>query len=383
MAKVLVVEDDRRLREILVDLLLDAGYDVEEAKNRAEALEKVRFGQPDIILLDVWMPVMDGFQVLKTLRQETATADLPVVLLTALPTIEGEQEGFKLGVNHYIPKPFNPETVKLTIKVALRELEGLDDNPGRPTSVWAGSTSYRRNTGDLASQEIIRTGDALALLEQKLGGGIAIGSLTLIEGDPTTGKSVLCQHLTHGSILAGHPVGYFTSENTTRSLLKQMESIGLSISTSLKDDQIRIYPIPEPDPSEDAGPLLAALAMDIERLPPKYNVVVIDSITDLATYSQAQQVVSLFSSLKRLCGNGRTLIVVADSHAFDPPFLARMATICDAHLSLRKSKVRSKVVHMATVVKANNAQLDKDNLISFEVEAATGIRIIPYSQAKV
>ena len=105
MAKVLVAEDDRDIRELLVDLLFDAGFDVIEAKNGAVALEKVGQEQPDILLLDVWMPAKDGFQVLRELRGDPATETMPVVMLTALPVIEGEHDSMKLGALHYITKP--------------------------------------------------------------------------------------------------------------------------------------------------------------------------------------------------------------------------------------------------------------------------------------
>ena len=69
MALVLVVEDEKDLRDLVVDILMDAGYDVTEAEHGGVALEKAENEQPDIILLDVMMPVMDGFEVLTHLRQ--------------------------------------------------------------------------------------------------------------------------------------------------------------------------------------------------------------------------------------------------------------------------------------------------------------------------
>jgi len=317
------------------------------------------------------------------LRADPDTEDLPVILITAIPAIDGEQEGFKLGVKHYIPKPFKSKTVNLTVKVALREAESDGEDQAKGNSVWSGSSSYRRTAQGVGSLELIRTGDALSLLEQKLGGGLLKGSLTLVEGETATGKSVLCQHLAHGSLMDRHPVAYFTSESTARGLSKQMQSIGLTITSFLRDEDLCVYPLEDPDPTEDSGPLLAALALDIGRLPKKYDLIIVDSVTLLATYSLPQHVVTFFSSLRRLCGKERTVVVVAHSYGFDPTMLTRISSLCDSHLSLRTGKIRSKVLFMAKLLKVNNVHLESDNLINFEVEPGTGIRIVPFSQARV
>ena len=88
---VLVVEDEEDLRNLVADILIDAGHDVTEAKDGGEALEKARDVEPDIILLDVMMPVMDGFEVLTRLRQEPATRSTPVVMVTAFPPAKGSR----------------------------------------------------------------------------------------------------------------------------------------------------------------------------------------------------------------------------------------------------------------------------------------------------
>ena len=127
MALVLVVEDEKDLRDLVVDILMDAGYDVTEAEHGGVALEKAENEQPDIILLDVRMPVMDGFEVLTHLRQRPATQATPVIMLTAFPPAKGELRAWKLGARHYIRKPFDPEQVEVSVRVALREVEDSTD----------------------------------------------------------------------------------------------------------------------------------------------------------------------------------------------------------------------------------------------------------------
>ena len=383
MARLLVAEDDRHIRELLVDILFDAGYDVLQAKDGGAALEQAVKERPDLILLDVWMPVLDGFQVLDKLREHPEIQSTPVVLLTAMPLIDGEQRGMQLGVYHYIPKPWARATVEMTVRVALREGQKAVDQEKDGPEMWAGSSAERKMPSDSASQQYIHTDDALTLLGRKMGGGLPLASFTLIEGTPAAGKSVLCQHLAYGSILDGRGVAYFSSEYTSTGILKQMDSIGLRVAKYLEEGRIDIYPVQNPDDENDAGPMLGALEKAIGHVSSQSDRVIVDAITRLVSLSTSKDIMAFFSSMRRLCSKGKTVIIVAHSYAFDGNMLGRVGDLCDTHLKLSTGKIRSKVVRMAEVVKANNVKLDRDNIISFEVELGTGIRIIPFSQAKV
>ena len=382
MARVLIAEDERDIRESFVDILVYAGYDVIEAEDGGTAFELACREHPDIILLDVMMPVMDGFEVLKNLKETPTTEAIPVILLTALPLVEAEQDAMRLGADHYLAKPCDPEALELTVKVTLRESSAAPAKGGDDSKVWHGSNSYQRTPDDPGSQGIIRIGDNLKPLEQKLGGGIPRGSLTLVEGDSSAGKSVLCQHLTYGALIDGHSAVYFTSERTPKSLVTQMISVGLPVLKDLRTDKLCIYPVQNPE-DDDADPLLGALAIDIERLPSQYDFIVVDAVTNLATYSQEQDIIGFFSACKRQCSKGRTIIVVAHSYALAENMFTRLGTLCDARLKLRGRKVRDKVVRMIEVVKVKNVELNRDNVLSFRVEPEVGIQIIPFSQTKV
>ena len=97
MTTVLVVDDERDVRSLLADTLTDAGYGAIEAPNGRGALETVDRERPDVVLLDVMMPMMDGMEVLGKLRQNPETEKLPVILLTAYPALKGEQTRHGLG----------------------------------------------------------------------------------------------------------------------------------------------------------------------------------------------------------------------------------------------------------------------------------------------
>ena len=383
MARVLVAEDERRIRELLVDILFHAGYDVFQAKDGGAALEQAVKERPELILLDVWMPVLDGFQVLDKLREQPEIESTPVVLLTAMPVIDGEQRGMQLEVHHYIPKPWARKTVELTVKVALREAQRVHEDEEESPEMWAGSSAPRKMQSDSESQQYIKTDDALTLLARKMGGGLALSSFTFIEGTPTAGKSVLCQHLAYGSLLDGRGVAYFSSEYTSTGLMKQMDSIGLRAAKNLEEGRIDIYPIQDPDGENDAGPMLGALAQDIGHVSSQSDLVIVDAVTLLVSSSTSKDIMAFFSSMRNLCSKGKTVIIVAHSYAFDDNLLGRVGELCDTHLKLSTGKIRSKVLRMAEVVKADNVKLDTDNTVSFEVEPGSGIKIIPYSRAKV
>ena len=355
MTRILVAEDEKRIRDLLVDILFDAGYDVIEAQDGGEAFEKASHETPDVILLDVMMPVMDGFQVLARIRANPATESIPVILLTALSPVHGEQTGAELGVDHYITKPFDHDMVQTVIKVVLREANVVDTP--------------------------IRTRDIL--LDQALAGGIPLGSLTLIGGGSSAGKSVLCQHLAYGAVQEGHRVAYFTSENNTRSLITQMESIGLENAAGhLRADELRICPLDEPTP-DGASDVIRNLLGGIENLPRQYKVIFLDSITNLAATGQESSIIPFFTSCKHLCNGGRTLILVAHSYAFDEQMFIRLASLCDAYLSLRVENSGAKLVKMLEVHKIHNAEQLTGNVVGFEVQPGAGIRIVPIRKAQV
>ena len=121
MPKLLVVDNERYVRRALKDALGKCGYDVIEAANGQSALETAFQENIDGILLDVEMPVMDGWQVLTQVREDPRTQTLPVIMLTSFPSVETESTGIRLGASHLIPKPWHPETLAITVRVALRE----------------------------------------------------------------------------------------------------------------------------------------------------------------------------------------------------------------------------------------------------------------------
>ena len=120
--KILVVDDEARMRKLVKDFLSIKGYIVLEAQDGEEAL-KVFDANTDVklILLDVMMPKMDGFEVLEAIRQYSK---VPVMMLTARSEERDELEGYKLGVDEYITKPFSPKILVARVEAVLRRTVG-------------------------------------------------------------------------------------------------------------------------------------------------------------------------------------------------------------------------------------------------------------------
>lgn len=118
--KILVVEDDPELMALLCFNLRNAGFAIGSATDGIEAIKKARSLAPDLILLDVMLPELDGFAVCEILRRDAALARVPVVMLTALSSEFGRITGLAAGANEYLPKPFS---IKELISQVSRHLK--------------------------------------------------------------------------------------------------------------------------------------------------------------------------------------------------------------------------------------------------------------------
>lgn len=116
---VLIVDDEKVNLKLLSDLLQNDAQII-LAKNGKQALEKIKKQQPDLILLDVVMPDMDGFEVLQELKSRTLTKLIPVIFVTGLTDVEFEEKGIALGASDYILKPFHYAVVKARVKLHLQ-----------------------------------------------------------------------------------------------------------------------------------------------------------------------------------------------------------------------------------------------------------------------
>jgi DNA-binding response OmpR family regulator len=131
--RILVVDDEDSVRQLFQIVLQHEGYDVLLATNGAEALIAAHREQPDLIILDWMMPVMDGLSALKQLRADAATRQIPIVMLTARQSDRDTTAALVHGADVYLTKPFEPQEVLSVISRLLPEESSQGDRGGRGT----------------------------------------------------------------------------------------------------------------------------------------------------------------------------------------------------------------------------------------------------------
>lgn len=125
--KILVVDDESDALDLISFNLRGAGYEVITADAGIEALKKAREALPDLILLDLMLPEIDGFEICKRLRREPATEKIPIIMLTAKAAEIDRVLGLELGADDYITKPFSPRELNLRVKNILRRRTQKDE----------------------------------------------------------------------------------------------------------------------------------------------------------------------------------------------------------------------------------------------------------------
>lgn len=221
-------------------------------------------------------------------------------------------------------------------------------------------------------------------VDEKLGGGVPVESLGLIEGHSDAGKSVLSQHLTFGALTSSDlAVAYYTTENTVKSLIAQMDSLSLFTCDYFLMDRLRIYPLILMGEVEDPTGRFHLLLDHIEKLPAYFKLIIVDSITLLVAHAEQVANVDFFSSCKNLCDQGRTILLIAHSYAFDEEVLTRTRSLCDAHFRIRLEQMGDRLVKSLEVLKVRGADRPTGDVVTFEVEPKVGMRIIPMSKARV
>ncbi|BCW97978.1 MAG: response regulator transcription factor [Armatimonadota bacterium] len=129
--KILAVDDEKHIVRLVQVNLERQGYEVVTANDGREALEKVESERPDLVVLDVMMPYMDGFEVLQNLRRNPSTRDIPVIMLTAKAQDADVFRGWQSGVDCYLTKPFNPMELISFVKRIFKSMEDGADGSGR------------------------------------------------------------------------------------------------------------------------------------------------------------------------------------------------------------------------------------------------------------
>ncbi len=156
----LVVEDDLTVAEVVLAYLKRAGYEVEHAPDGATALAAAARDWPDLVVLDLMLPGIDGLEVCRRLR---ATGEVPVIMLTALGSENDRVIGLEVGADDYVTKPFSPRELTLRVRSVLRRAGGPSaPAPGEPTVLAAGGLRM-----DVTGHRVTRQGEELSLTSRE------------------------------------------------------------------------------------------------------------------------------------------------------------------------------------------------------------------------
>jgi len=184
--KILVADDEENIRRILETRLVMLGHQVTLAENGAQALEAFRGFDPDVVVLDVMMPELDGFAVTERIR---AQSEVPIILLTALGDVADRITGLQLGADDYMVKPFSPKELEARIRCVMRRVSYGQPNgvagPGRTAHVVVVgdlSIDFNKRQAHRGEERIRLTGMEFNLLELLISrSGEPISRLDMLE----------------------------------------------------------------------------------------------------------------------------------------------------------------------------------------------------------
>ncbi len=166
MTHILIVDDDKNILDLVNIRLKRAGYKVTRATNGIEALNSARNNIPDIAIVDVMMPEMDGFTLTKQLRK---LYDIPVILLTAKGELEDKETGFLAGSDDYIVKPFEPKELLFRIQAVLRRYDKAVDTFIQTGPMLINRQNYEVTIGKKVLFLPLKEFELLSLLASRIG----------------------------------------------------------------------------------------------------------------------------------------------------------------------------------------------------------------------
>ena len=160
--KILIVEDEPEIANLVKSYMEKAGFHANTAESGVEALKLIKSERPDLMILDLMLPEMDGIEVCKRIRTVPDTALLPIIMLTAKAEESDTIIGLELGADDYVTKPFSPKALVARVKALFRRLERTNDQT-------QSSLSFGTLVMDLARHEVTLNGKELSLTAKEFG----------------------------------------------------------------------------------------------------------------------------------------------------------------------------------------------------------------------
>ncbi len=192
-ARILVVDDEEIVIRSCLRILGDGDYEVEAVQDGEEALRKIEESHYDVLVLDIMMPKVDGLEVLRRVKE--AHPDIDVIMITGLSQIETAVRSMKLGAFDYLPKPFDPDELKLVVGRALERRRLLQENLNLKSEV---SSKYRL-------ENIIGSSPRMQNVYRLIAKGAPTNSTVLLTGESGTGKELIARAIHYNSLRKDKP----------------------------------------------------------------------------------------------------------------------------------------------------------------------------------
>jgi len=212
MTKILIADDEKPLLLLAQMVFKDAGMEVITACNGAEAIEKALSEKPDIIITDVIMPYKTGFEVCKAVRSNPETADVPIIIISALGDEYNKLTGFEEGADDYVTKPFNTAELRARVKALLMRYEAKKSPPLKPLQ--------SPNVDQEVTIEVLSTGQPA--LDKCLSGGLPRGSNILLTGSLGSGKSTFARQFISNGIREREKALFVVLDDNPKQIRKSM-----------------------------------------------------------------------------------------------------------------------------------------------------------------
>ena len=168
MAHILIVEDSGIQAEMLRRLLAEAGHQVSIGRNGVEGLQEARTHRPDLVISDVTMPVMDGFELCRQIRSDATLSTLPVILLTAMSDVRDVVRGLNAGADNYVTKPYDTTLLMQRVTDVLGKPSGVAEETKVHLKAEIGSTTFEVTTGSQQMLDLLLSTYSNALAQNKL-----------------------------------------------------------------------------------------------------------------------------------------------------------------------------------------------------------------------
>jgi CheY-like chemotaxis protein/KaiC/GvpD/RAD55 family RecA-like ATPase len=228
MTKILIADDEKPLLLLTQMVFRDAGMEVITAADGAEAIEKVLSEKPDIIITDVIMPYKTGFEVCKAVRSNPETADIPIIIISALGDEYNKLTGFEEGADDYVTKPFNTAELRARVKALLMRYEAKKRPPLKPLQT--------PRIDQEVTIEVIPTG--VPDLDRCLSGGLPRGSNILLTGSLGSGKSTFARQFIGNGVRQREKSLFVILDDNPKQIRKSMDC-GLPIDEAEANGLIR------------------------------------------------------------------------------------------------------------------------------------------------